>query len=128
MRVGEMERLLAANLAQNRTMTAEVFERVLIPRAGKLSTFLVYSPENSALRTFQADGQILPLGIRGEGLFAHLKGLDSKSRRNRLAKIKERLTLIDWFDNFDIPEVLGPGERSIRIRDHYLPDGVLFDQ
>src|SRR5262249_54257567 len=29
---------------------------------------------------------------------------------------------------FDIPDDLGPGERSIRIRDQYLPDGMLFDQ
>src|SRR2546421_11614750 len=128
MRVGEMERLLAANLAQNRTMTAEVFERVLIPRAGKLSTFLVYSPENSALRTFQTEGQILPLGIRGEGLFAHLKALNSATHRERLVKIKESLALIDWFEGFDIPEGLALGERSIQIRDRYLPEGSLFDQ
>src|SRR5262249_18223221 len=79
-------------------------------------------------RTFQAEGQILPLGIRGEGLFAHLKGLNSKSHKDRLVKIKEQLTLIDWYDTFDIPDDLGPGERSIRIRDQYLPDGMLFDQ
>ena len=35
----------------------------------------MFAPENSALRTFQAEGQILPLGIKGEGLFAHLKAL-----------------------------------------------------
>ena len=43
-------------------------------------------------------------------------------------KIKEKLKLIDWFETFDIPEDLSPGERSIRIQDRYLPDGTLFDQ
>jgi energy-coupling factor transporter ATP-binding protein EcfA2 len=107
---------------------AEIWERVLATRSGTLPGFLVYAPENSALRTFQAEGQILPLGIRGEGLFAHLKGLNSEKHRERLVKIKERLTLIDWFETFDIPEDLSPGERSIRIRDRYLADGILFDQ
>ena len=93
-----------------------------------LEGFLVYAPENSALRTFQSEGQILPLGIRGEGLFAHLKALNSKKNKPRLAKIKERLTLIDWFESFDIPEDLSPDERSIRIRDRYLPESILFDQ
>jgi energy-coupling factor transporter ATP-binding protein EcfA2 len=90
--------------------------------------FLIYSPENSALRTFQSEGQILPLGIRGEGLFAHLRAINSEKHRGRLVKIREELTLIDWFESFDIPENLSPGERSIRIRDRHLPEGALFDQ
>jgi predicted ATPase len=96
--------------------------------AGTLPGFLVYAPENSALRTFQAEGQILPLGIRGEGLFAHLKGLDSAMHRARLEKIRETLKLIDWFETFVIPENLSPGERTIKIWDRYLSDGALFDQ
>jgi energy-coupling factor transporter ATP-binding protein EcfA2 len=106
----------------------DVFERFLAKISGTLPGFLIYSPENSALRTFQAEGQILPLGIRGEGLFAHLKALTSEKHRERLKQIKERLKLIEWFETFDIPEDLGPGERSIRIRDRYLPEDALFDQ
>ncbi len=96
--------------------------------AGSLPGFLVYAPENSALRTFQSEGQILPLGIKGEGLFSHLKALNSSKNRRRMEKIKECLKLIDWFENFNIPEDLDPGERSIRIRDRYLPETALFDQ
>jgi energy-coupling factor transporter ATP-binding protein EcfA2 len=33
-----------------------------------LSGFVIYSPENSALRIFEREGQIEPLGINGEGL------------------------------------------------------------
>ena len=96
--------------------------------AGTLPGFLIYAPENSALRTFQAEGQILPLGIRGEGLFAHLKALNTGANRDRLVKIKECLSLIDWYESFDIPEDLSSGERTIRIKDRYLADQASFDQ
>jgi hypothetical protein len=85
---------------------AEVMNRLAGRSAGTLPEFLVYCPENSALRTFQSEGQILPLGMRGEGLFAHLKALGAEKNKLRLLKIKEHLTLIDWFESFDIPEDL----------------------
>jgi energy-coupling factor transporter ATP-binding protein EcfA2 len=107
---------------------AEIVEWLRNRPLGPLPTFLVYSPEFSALRTFQSEGQILPLGIRGEGLFAHLKALNSEHTRARLGKIKETLTLIDWFESFEIPDDLSPGERSIQIQDRYLPESILFDQ
>ncbi len=33
------------------------------------SPFVIFSPENTALRTFESEGQMRPLGVRGEGLF-----------------------------------------------------------
>ncbi len=109
-------------------LLSEIIKHLRRRPAGTLPGFLVYSPENSALRTFQAEGQILPLGIRGEGLFAHLKALDAPTHRERLDKIRKNLALIDWFETFFIPEDLSPGQRSIKIHDRYLPGGVLFDQ
>jgi len=109
-------------------VASEALNRLLSERSGTLPDFLIYAPENSALRTFQTEGQILPLGIRGEGLFAHLKALNSPKYLERLEKIKASLALIDWFETFDIPKDLSPGERSIRIRDRFLPDDALFDQ
>ena len=44
-----------------------------------ISTFLNYSPENYFLRRFEEEGQIKPLGIRGEGLFKHLTEVYKKS-------------------------------------------------
>ncbi len=128
--------LETADLAPETQISPEILNRVLTQfvkglrsrPAGTLPGFLVYSPENSALRTFQAEGQILPLGIRGEGLFAHLKGLNSATHRDRLERIREKLALIDWFETFVIPENLSPGERIISIRDRYLADEALFDQ
>ena len=90
--------------------------------------FLIYAPENTALRNFQTEGQILPLGGTGEGLFAHLRALGSEKNRPLLDEIIAKLSLIDWFDSFDLPAHLSPGERTIHIRDRYLAEGALFDQ
>jgi len=90
--------------------------------------YLIYAPENSALRIFQTEPQILPLSIKGEGLFAHLKALSAPEHADRLAEIGDRLALFDWFERFEIPKDLAPGERSLLIRDRYLAEGALFDQ
>lgn len=90
--------------------------------------FLVYSPENSALRTFQEEGQIQPLGIRGEGLFKLLKFI-GESDSDGMTLIKDKLALIDWFADFDIASELAPSERRLRIRDRYLDKKLAyFDQ
>jgi hypothetical protein len=56
--------------------------------------------------------------------------LRSIAKRNPavLEEIAKGLSLIDWFDRFDIPAILSPGERTIQIRDRYLAEGGLFDQ
>lgn len=105
---------------------ALVVSRLLEPRTPHLGHFLIYSPENSALRAFQREGQILPLGINGEGLFAHLRALsESPKHRARLDEISDQLALIDWFSGFEIPSDLGPGERRLDIKDRYLAGGIL---
>lgn len=89
--------------------------------------FVVYLPENTALRTFQSEAQILPLGTKGEGLFAHLKAL-ADAQPNVLEAITSELALLDWFERLEIPRDLSVAERSIRLRDRYLAEGALFDQ
>lgn len=110
------------------TDVRDFVERVMLHRDGLLPEFLIYSPENSALRVFQAEGQILPLGVKGEGLFAHLKALSQPKNLARLTEITDKLALLDWFDHFEIPADLALGERALRIRDRYLAEGALFDQ
>ncbi|MCI0487430.1 MAG: AAA family ATPase [Blastocatellia bacterium] len=94
-----------------------------------LSGFLIYSPENSSLRIFEQEGQIQPLGIKGEGLFKLLKVLSLKKNKDRLDEIKTRLKLLDWFNDFKIPQALSTDEKTIRIKDKYLDDRLsYFDQ
>lgn len=122
-----LQKLIAQQSDHDAEVSAELVSKVLF-QDSPLREFLVYSPENSALRTFQREGQILPLGINGEGLFAHLKALASGEQRERVTEIAEALRLIEWYERLEIPDDLSPGERSIRIRDRYLAEGALFDQ
>lgn len=93
-----------------------------------LQNFLTYTPENYFLRRFEEEIQIKPLGIRGEGLFKHIKDLH-KNKPETLAKIQEKLTLISWFEGFEIPTDLMFSERRINIKDRYLaPELQFFDQ
>ena len=39
----------------------------------KLTNFIIYSPEHEELRNFADEGQIQPLGVKGEGLYKLLK-------------------------------------------------------
>jgi AAA15 family ATPase/GTPase len=95
----------------------------------KLIKFTIYSPENQALRTFEKEGQIQPLGINGEGLFKLIKVLNSETNQDKLNQIKEKLRLIDWFRDFEVPEDLSPLQSSLQIKDKYLDrDLTYFDQ
>lgn len=88
-----------------------------------LTTFLLYAPENYFLRNFQEEGQIRPLGIRGQGLFRHLTEL-AKESPETLAAISENLQLIDWFEGFSIPNDLQFTERRIAITDRFIKDTI----
>ncbi len=92
-----------------------------------LAKFLIYAPENTALRTFQGETQVLPLGVKGEGLFAHLRQLERREP-SALAAVNEQLSLIDWFGGFHVPQDPAPYERSLHMQDRYLTSGQLFDQ
>lgn len=91
-----------------------------------LQHFLIYAPENRELRTFAEEGQILPLGIRGEGLFRLLKILAQQDDGAKLATLREKLELIDWFEDLELPTDLAPYERRLRIRDRHLSDDLAY--
>jgi predicted ATPase len=94
-----------------------------------LRRFAIYSPEYASLRTFELEGQIQPIGIRGEGLFSHLKALGaSPTHQPVLEQVADRLALIGWFERFEVPRDLAAGQRTILIRDRFLAEGALFDQ
>jgi hypothetical protein len=94
-----------------------------------LTEFLVFSPENTALRIFEREGQIQPLGIKGEGLFKLLKVLSTEEGGARLAEIRDNLRLFDWFEDLRIATNLAPFEQTLQIRDRYLKSDLsYFDQ
>jgi AAA15 family ATPase/GTPase len=86
------------------------------------SDFLIYAPENKYLRTFEDEGQIKPLGIRGEGLFKYLAFLLKDEQKKK--QIAEILDLFDWFEDFNLPTDLEFGEKRIDVKDRFLQDGL----
>lgn len=93
-----------------------------------LSSFLIYSPENSALRKFEEEGQIQPIGVRGEGLFKLLQTFTTKENSERLSELKKSLELTGWFLDFSVPTELPIGDNRLQIFDRYLGKEVILDQ
>jgi len=95
----------------------------------ELSNFIIFSPENTSLRIFEQEGQILPLGIKGEGLFKLIKNLSLAKNKKPLEEIRENLKLMDWFEDFQLPEVSAPNEFVLKIKDRFLNSQMnYFDQ
>jgi len=111
-----------------------------------LSSFVIYSPENTALRNFYKEGQIEPLGINGEGLLKLLKTLHEPSAQksdrkgyfsflnnkndvrslSKIGEIQATLQLFDWYEKLEVPQDLSESEDKVKITDRYLND--TFDQ
>lgn len=138
--VDRLDQLIAARLSESQALeqrTTEALKRMgLDPnteapndpglREPSVARFLVFSPEYAALQTFRDEGQILPVGIHGEGLFAHLKAL-AKQHPDVVDAIDRELRLLDWFDGFAVPRDLGPGEKRLDLRDRFLVEGATLD-
>lgn len=94
-----------------------------------LRSFVIYSPEESALRSFEPTGTGL-IEKNGKGLFPYLKGLSqSEDGQDILHIIREKMSVIDWFDDMDFPLDSSSHDYSIRLHDRYLEDGLTyFDQ
>jgi predicted ATPase len=84
----------------------------------KLQKFVIYSPENTALRNFSKEGQVEPLGINGEGLLKLLKVIKNESS-DQWQEIQDSLELFDWFDGIEIPD-LSSNDDQVSITDRYL--------
>jgi predicted ATPase len=84
-----------------------------------ISSYKIFSPENSSLRKFEDDYAAWPLGITGGGLWELLNSL-KKNAPEDFQRINEKLYLIEWFGGFDIPDNLAEGERRLGVIDKYL--------
>ena len=90
----------------------------------QLGNFVIYSPENSSLRTFQKEGQIEPLGINGEGLLKLLSAYATKEDAPELNKIKSLMQLLGWFEDFTVRADSADGR--LDITDRYLDEATRF--
>jgi predicted ATPase len=93
-----------------------------------LADFIIYSPEITALRTFEKEGQILPLGVRGEGLLKLLRVMANEDRESWDA-LRHNLELLDWLSDIDIDHSSALLEQSLRLRDRFVAEtSPPFDQ
>jgi predicted ATPase len=91
--------------------------------------FSIFSLENSALRIYEKEGQLEPLGINGEGLFKLIKYFATEPGAVKFKELRQHLQLFDWFEDIEIPESFLEAENYLQIRDRYLAEGIRhFDQ
>lgn len=94
-----------------------------------IGQFVVFSPENSALKIFEREGQIEPLGINGEGLLKLLSVLSKENNGETLQEIKSSLQVLGWFEDFKLVDGDTFAPSRIAIKDRYIEDGARwFDQ
>jgi predicted ATPase len=86
--------------------------------ARRLADFLIYSPENSALRSYEREGQIEPLGINGEGLLRFLNVLATGEDRKAIDCISKNLHVFSWFDSFRTDDVVE--DQRLEVIDRFL--------
>ncbi|MBA7535213.1 hypothetical protein ES705_27466 [subsurface metagenome] len=91
--------------------------------------FIIYSPENSQIRNFQKEGQIEPLGRKGEGLFKLIGSFFVDDNKEKIDELKNNLKLFDWFSDFNFPMDFFEGEYSLFFKDKYVSaEANSFDQ
>lgn len=98
-------------------------QEIILSTAPYLINFIIFSPDYDILRTFKQEGQIQPLGIKGEGLLDFLQFLNDTDK-DKIEQLKKYLKLIDWFEDLDIPNNLMAEERNINIKDRYLAENL----
>lgn len=86
--------------------------------ANTIDQFVIYSPENSALRMFEREGQIEPLGINGEGLLKLLSVMSKDSNSVPIQSVKNALKHFSWFEDFTIVDE--EARSRMQIKDIFL--------
>lgn len=99
----------------------------LRPEMHGLADFIIYSPENTALRILTKEGQIEPLGINGEGLLKLLTVMQYDENSENISSVKSALRMFSWFEDFNIPKNNAEGTMNISDRFLYEECGP-FDQ
>ena len=129
-RILERHKILLAKIEKNsKENNSRNIINVLRNDFRQLNSFVIYSPENSALRIFEKEGQIEPLGVNGEGLLKLLSVLGKSEQKEVLETIKSSLHVLDWFKNFDIIDEPAGMVNRMEIEDRFLAkDKKYFDQ
>ncbi len=112
------------NELSNKTELLEFLEIDSSFQRNRLKGFMIYSPENTALRNFYKEGQVEPLGINGEGLLKLLKIIKDRGDKERLREISDSLELFDWFEGLEIPSDFSASEDKVKLIDRYITNEI----
>jgi AAA15 family ATPase/GTPase len=125
-----LESVIKDHLQESASTAIEsgILDRMLAVRRKPLSVddFVIFSPEISFLRTFEKEGQIEPLGRRGEGLYKLLRSYYSRANLKRLAEVKKALSMFDWFADFEVPVESSLGDDRLQLRDKFLDEKLAW--
>lgn len=94
-----------------------------------ISNFRIYSPDERSLRRFDnPDSNVLQ--VNGTGLFSYLKKMSAtETGAKMLNEIRENMSILDWFDDMDIPQNSLSGDNTLRFADQYIDENLrYFDQ
>ncbi|RFC40411.1 MAG: ATPase/GTPase, AAA15 family [Candidatus Nitrotoga sp. CP45] len=95
----------------------------------ELEKFLIFSPENSSLKTFEREGQVEPLGINGEGLLKLISVISEVKGNPVLNEIKARLKVLGWFEDFHLSDDSNLPSKTMKVKDRYVQNETsYFDQ
>ncbi len=108
--ISEVEELLKRAVTMRKSLDFE---------SDRVNDFVIYSPENSALRNFYQEGQLEPLGINGAGLLKLLKVINETDSEG-LSDIKNALELFDWYEDIKIPSDIDELNDKVEIKDRYI--------
>lgn len=96
-------------------------------RSKDLSSFVIFSPEESVLRKFDKESGVYPLGKDGSGLLRYLKELSLQENSSKiLSEVIENLYLLDWFDDLKIPENQLSNDYTILLKDRFIEDTIEY--
>jgi len=112
----EVEKLLGKNILEVESKLKELLNE----ENCKIINFIIFSPENTALRIFEKEKQIQPLGINGEGLLKLLKVINNYEDKSYINTIIKSLQLFNWFEGITIPTDISYMEDKVIIKDKYL--------
>lgn len=85
----------------------------------KNTSFIIYSPELSSLRTFFSESQIEPLGVNGEGLLKLLQVMQEHEPEN-FEKVCEIVAMFQWVEKIIIESDSNNLEQRIKIIDRFM--------
>jgi AAA15 family ATPase/GTPase len=117
----QLRKALPISIGGKNPKFSKILQRSTIQKSSAvrdLSSFVIFSPENSLLRTFEKEGQIQPLGINGEGLLKLLSFYSLEEDQITIGNVKESLQLLDWFDGFNTINV--SSEAVLHVNDRFL--------